>query len=380
MKYARIFKTFFKFSCYSLLPCFAGYSYFQNPRYHQQIFCEEKNDDDILKTKFMTKDYKYQSIFCQKDQVYSQLKEDSDKIIFFYSRETSEIIKRIVDTELQKFTGFRKIKIIFINLDDSLEQVIKYLNEENVSVTVDQIKEEFSFLLCNKFNDHWFWALDFITTILGESMTQLLNFFSGLPIINNSKNFVLMQSQPNLISIVSYAPSPFDFHRQLKTLRKFNTKNTDEFIPLRFFLISDKKLASKLGISTEEKDIGNLYKIVMNENGNIKIKNHKFECELWKTATEANEHLMQINTELFNYALSEPIIIEDISQYIRLKMKISNNLLSIFVDPSKYSLKSINDILLKLRKKYTFTIEKDKNSVCFAVINKTVVSLRACLL
>ena len=46
-------------------------------------------------------------------------------------------------------------------------------------------------------------------------------------------------------------------HKKLKNLRRFQTKNTDAFLKLKFWILNDEELAKQLGINTEE--FGDLY-------------------------------------------------------------------------------------------------------------------------
>ena len=66
------------------------------------------------------------------------------------------------------------------------------------------------------------------------------------------------QSGENDIHLIVYhegALSDPEAVKKLKTFRKFNTKNTDKFFHLKFWVLQDPKLAEQLGIKTQ----GDLY-------------------------------------------------------------------------------------------------------------------------
>lgn len=59
---------------------------------------------------------------------------------------------------------------------------------------------------------------------------------------------------------ITYVPEKSRENTQkLKNIRRFQTKNTDSFLKVKFWIVYDKEFATKFGINVDEFEIGDLY-------------------------------------------------------------------------------------------------------------------------
>jgi hypothetical protein len=69
-----------------------------------------------------------------------------------------------------------------------------------------------------------------------------------------------------------------DFHnndaiKKLKNFRKYNTKNTDKYFHLKYWVVEDKDLAENLKISTNPENISDVYLLRQSSDFNFHEKN-----------------------------------------------------------------------------------------------------------
>ena len=69
------------------------------------------------------------------------------------------------------------------------------------------------------------------------------------------------QSGENDLHIVAYVDDykNAESMKKLKNFRKFHTKSTDRFFHMKYWIVEDASIAEKLGISTSNERIGDIY-------------------------------------------------------------------------------------------------------------------------
>lgn len=61
--------------------------------------------------------------------------------------------------------------------------------------------------------------------------------------------------------------------KKLKNFRKFNTKNTDKYFHLKYWVVEDKELAEQLKLGTSEESVGDVYLVRQSSEFNFNEKN-----------------------------------------------------------------------------------------------------------
>jgi hypothetical protein len=85
----------------------------------------------------------------------------------------------------------------------------------------------------------------------------VFNFYSGVRQLHDQHELMITMTEHDNHFIVYCKELNKEVHKKLKNLRRFQTKNTDSFLKLKFWILSDEDLAKQLGIDTEA--FGDLY-------------------------------------------------------------------------------------------------------------------------
>jgi len=91
----------------------------------------------------------------------------------------------------------------------------------------------------------------------GELLEQVFNFYTGVRILHDEHELMITMTENDNHFIVYSKDSSKENNKRLKNLRRFQTKNTDQFLKLKFWILRDEVLAKQLGIDTES--FGDLY-------------------------------------------------------------------------------------------------------------------------
>lgn len=127
------------------------------------------------------------------------------------------------------------------------------------------------------------------------------------------------QSFENDLHVITYVDDykNMDNMKKLKNFRKFHTKNTDRYFHIKFYTVTDKKLAEKLKISTNEENIGDVYMIRLNgifnpDKKNTELCGYPFHSEKILSSEDINKDskiLLWINHYYSNVELrKDPVI------------------------------------------------------------------------
>ena len=96
-----------------------------------------------------------------------------------------------------------------------------------------------------------------MTYFQGELLEQVFNFFTGVRLLHNEHELMITLTGNDNHFIAFVKEDNKETHKKLKNLRRFQTKNTDAFLKIKFWILKDENLAKQLGIDTEA--LGDLY-------------------------------------------------------------------------------------------------------------------------
>ncbi len=135
---------------------------------------------------------------------------------------------------------------------------------------------------------------------------------------------------PETLHLVTYIDDPNSSHNnaKLKSVRKLHVKAAGEYLRTFFWLVTDPVLARSLGLSTREKDMGNVYALQnVGEDkasgaGIVRVCGCPFSSELVLTNFAATHDPVGAVEKLFGKILSRPLIVDDQFQYLACKLKV----------------------------------------------------------
>lgn len=89
------------------------------------------------------------------------------------------------------------------------------------------------------------------------------------------EQLIMNQSLENDLHMVVYIDdyNNADAMKKLKNFRKFNTKNTDKYFHIKYWIVDNKDLAELLQISTDKESIGDVYLLRQSSMFNFNKKN-----------------------------------------------------------------------------------------------------------
>ena len=147
-------------------------------------------------------------------------------------------------------------------------------------------------------------------------------------------------------------------HRKLKNLRRFQTKNTDSFLKIKFWLLSDEKLAKDLGIDTE--GFGDLYALkswnkINQLEPTSKISGKEIYCKKVNNILDTDK-ATDLYVDVVSIALSFPIVVHDFMSFAQLFTKYQSPSLIVYCDPSHPKYSQVLAETYKARKEFPLKI------------------------
>lgn len=166
----------------------------------------------------------------------------------------------------------------------------------------------------------------------------------------------------------------------LKTLRKLHTKTGEDYMRVFYWVVEDKNLAEKLGISTKKDDMGDIYIIKeCQEGNNISIQGYDYSSKLFMKNSEAINNPVKAMTDMFSIIIGRPTIIEDHFQYLNYKGKVfliniamqyaESDILLMMCDSKDVD--TLYQLLQNLREEFPYKTSGEIN-VLFLICPKTV--------
>ena len=70
------------------------------------------------------------------------------------------------------------------------EELRGYFLDKGIKIDINEAFAKYSFVLINKFSDHWFWSLDLLGAYMSEdAVIELYKYFKGIKIAHNAVYF-----------------------------------------------------------------------------------------------------------------------------------------------------------------------------------------------
>lgn len=156
--------------------------------------------------------------------------------------------------------------------------------------------------------------------------------------------------------------------KKIKNFRKFNTKNTDKYFHMKFWIVEDKELARQLKISTEPEDIGDLYLVRMssefnNFDANTNLSGYKFKSEKILSCDEVANDATSSYASILQFAFNSPIVVHDYMAFAMLSQKFKTNMFVIYCDKEdKENYEKVLTALIKARNQMPIKLKPDADS------------------
>jgi hypothetical protein len=123
--------------------------------------------------------------------------------------------------------------------------------------------------------------------------------------------------------------------KKLKNLRRFQTKNTDSFLKLKFWIIKDEEFAKKLGIDTTA-ELGDLYVIkecneINQLESTVKVGGKDIYCKKVTNILDTSK-ATELYIDIVSIALAFPIIVHDFMAFAQLFTKYQSPSIIVYCD------------------------------------------------
>ena len=146
----------------------------------------------------------------------------------------------------------------YVDMDKNEDLFMKFLKGRDSILNMDEQIQNNTFILANKDDDIWFWDETLLTYFQGELLGQIFNFYGGVRTLHDEHELMISQTENDNHFIMFWKDFSKENKRKLKNFRRFQTKNTDAFLKIRFWYIKNEELAKRLGINTDG-EIGDMY-------------------------------------------------------------------------------------------------------------------------
>lgn len=236
-----------------------GGAYLASQTYSEKVFWEEKVETaepepeptyEELTEDFQTlNNTNFDTVF----------KNTENKFIFMVwpSKASTGHLKTVANHANKMKAGLQAVPYI-VDMEKDGEEFLAFLKRRDMRKELEQQIEENCFVLVNRYDDVWFWDENLIAYFQGELMEQVFNFYQGVRILHDTHELMITMTPNDNHFVTFWNELNTDNNKKLKNMRRFQTKNTDSFLKIKFWIIKNKDLATKLGIDTEA-ELGDLY-------------------------------------------------------------------------------------------------------------------------
>lgn len=142
--------------------------------------------------------------------------------------------------------------------------------------------------------------------------------------MESEEQIVMNQSGDNDFHVVAYVPAHLreETLKKHKNFRKFNTKNTDKFFHLKFWLVEDPKLAKTMQIDTSDSAAGDVYivrpvSIYNTGKPNVKLQGYDYTSTRIITGEDLYKDVSGSSSfaKILEHAFNSPIIVRNYMQF-----------------------------------------------------------------
>lgn len=271
-----------------------------------------------------------------KDNLEEVMTNTESKFIYYYepSKTDPKSLAKI-NAHANKMAAGLKCVSYVVDMETVGAEFKAFLRKRSSNKEVDVQIDSNTFLLANKDDDVWFWDDMLITYFHGELLEQVFNFYQGVRELHDEHELMITLTENDNHFITFCRDLDKDTNKKLKNLRRFQTKNVDSFLKLKFWILKNEALAKKLGIDTDG-ELGDLYflkestklnglECTANLSGrDVYCKKLNNICDLAKGT--------EYHVEIVSVALAFPIIVNDFMSFAQLYSKYQSPSLIVYCD------------------------------------------------
>jgi hypothetical protein len=146
-----------------------------------------------------------------------------------------------------------------------------------------------------------------------------------------------------------------------------NQINQEEIFKYKYWYINDESLAKQMGISTDEKDVGDLYLLrkqsifTASKMPNIKLNQYDFISEKILTAEEMKNDPQAAQAKVVNLAFNSPVLVKDVRQFFALAGMFKAVVFVVYSDPKdKDNHEKVMKAMVEARNKIPLQLKSDQ--------------------
>ena len=287
-----------------------------------------------------------------------------NKFIFYlYPSKTSPQYLNAINAHSAKMKGGLRCTSYFVDMEKNGELFIQNIKSRNSSRNIDEQIENNTFILANKDDDIWFWDDMLITYFQGELLEQIFNFYNGVRELHDEHELMISMTENDNHFIIFCKEFNKENNRKLKNLRRFQTKNTDSFLKLKFWIVKDEEFAKRLGIDING-ELGDLYLLKEWSKFNqlkstTNIEGKDLYVQKINNISDTSKGI-EYHIQIINIALTFPIIVHDFMGFAQLYSKYQSPSLIVYWDKNDPNFNKILSEVYKTRQNYPLVLNEKK--------------------
>ena len=292
------------------------------------------------------------------------LSNSENKFIFYFSpSKTDKQYLYSINLHSIKMRDGLRCKNYFIDLDKNGTLFSDTLKGRSASRSIDEQIQENTFILANKDDDIWFWDDMLITYFQGELLEQIFNFYNGVRELHDEHELMISLTDNDNHFITFWKDHDKENNKKLKNLRRFQTKNTDSFLKMKFWTVKDEELAKRLGIDTNG-EFGDWYLLKECTKYNqlqttVNFQEKNFYVQKINNICDISKGI-EYHIQLVNIALSFPIIVHDFMGFAQLYSKYQSPTLIVYWEKDHPNYDKILEETYKARQNYPLVLSERK--------------------
>jgi hypothetical protein len=155
----------------------------------------------------------------------------------------------------------------------------------------------------------------------GELLEQIFNFYQGVREMHSPHDLLVSLTGYDNHFVTFCKEKNKENTKKLKNIRRFQTKNIDHYLKLKFWIVRDEELAKNLGIDTEG-EVGDLYYIKESNDINqlectANLEGKSLYCSKIMNISDPTKATEQY-VDIISIALRFPIIVDDFMNFAQL--------------------------------------------------------------
>ncbi|CAI2360167.1 unnamed protein product [Moneuplotes crassus] len=328
--------------------------------YSKPAFCEEnsKKEESVENELEVTLD-NFEEL--TSENITEVMNSRDTKFIYYYNKETtSPEYMKAVNEHANKMSNGLRCKCYALDVEQNGDALKEYLSTRNMTSKLEDEIDNNCFILANGHDDIWFWDDTLMSYFHGELLEQVMNFYTGVRVLHDEHELMITMTENDNHFVVFCKDDTKENDKKLKNLRRFQTKNTDGFLKIKFWVLRDEKLAKQLGIDTDS--FGDIYVLkACNQYNQLEATtnlNGKDIYSMKVTNILDTSKATDLYVDIVSVALAFPIIVNDFMSFAQLFSKYQSPSLIVYCDKKDPNFKNILSETFKARQNFPLKIAK----------------------